>query len=349
MLGLVDYSSSSSSSDEEIQIDESDSNQVIKCLIDDLLSKIVTQSKQSPNWLKTNSNFTVSRKRIISSSSSSSSSSSESSSSSSDEEEEEIEPKKVIRKPRKTKHELLPVDLPPIEDLQISVPEYEAVSIGSISSVVGNLVVVKAFPNTPALDIDTVLFLNKGTRSLGRVFDTFGPVMTPYYSVRFNAAEDIGVKEIEVGMEVFCAPRTEHTSYVFIEELRKLKGSDASWRHDEEPPLKHLDFSDDEEERKAKNPFYRRQRRYQPSELGQIKWNSGHVQHQQQIIHPSNHQVQSQQSNRIVRPSAFLPGQFIEYGNNPSNAEESGGSTLPNPFAVNAPFQMHYDNNAFKQ
>ena len=32
----------------------------------------------------------------------------------------------------------------------------------------------------------------------------------------------------------------------------RLKGSDASWEHDIEPPEEHLDYSDDEEERAAR-------------------------------------------------------------------------------------------------
>ena len=32
-------------------------------------------------------------------------------------------------------------------------------------------------------------------------------------------------------------------------QLKRLKGSDASWRHDIEPPEHHVEYSDDEEER----------------------------------------------------------------------------------------------------
>ncbi|GCB80644.1 hypothetical protein scyTo_0016297 [Scyliorhinus torazame] len=35
-------------------------------------------------------------------------------------------------------------------------------------------------------------------------------------------------------------------------ERRRDKGSDASWRNDQEPPREALDFSDDEKEREAK-------------------------------------------------------------------------------------------------
>ena len=32
-------------------------------------------------------------------------------------------------------------------------------------------------------------------------------------------------------------------------QLKRLKGSDASWRHDIEPPSHHVEYYDDEEER----------------------------------------------------------------------------------------------------
>ena len=46
-------------------------------------------------------------------------------------------------------------------------------------------VVVKSLPNTAAVDLESVLFLEKGGRALGRVFDVFGPVSRPFYAVRY--------------------------------------------------------------------------------------------------------------------------------------------------------------------
>jgi H/ACA ribonucleoprotein complex non-core subunit NAF1 len=60
---------------------------------------------------------------------------------------------------------------------------------------------------------------------------------------------DLGV---QVGMEVYFAPRTRHTAYVFVDALFQQKGSDASWENDQEPPEGCLDYSDDEQERRAK-------------------------------------------------------------------------------------------------
>ena len=41
-----------------------------------------------------------------------------------------------------------------------------------------------------------------------------------------------------MGERVFMAPRTEHTAFVFLGQLLNLKGTDASWRNDEEVPAK---------------------------------------------------------------------------------------------------------------
>ncbi|XP_077999516.1 uncharacterized protein LOC144452318 [Glandiceps talaboti] len=40
--------------------------------------------------------------------------------------------------------------------------------------------------------------------------------------------------------------------YVFLQQLQQMKGSDASWKNDEEPPDEFLDYSDDEQEKEAK-------------------------------------------------------------------------------------------------
>ena len=49
--------------------------------------------------------------------------------------------------------------------------------------------VVKSLPNTAAVDLESVLFLEKGGRALGRVFDVFGPVTRPFYAVRYAVVQ----------------------------------------------------------------------------------------------------------------------------------------------------------------
>jgi len=82
-------------------------------------------------------------------------------------------------------------------------------------------VVVQSMKNKPPLDLDSILFLEKGQRTLGRVFDVIGPVSEPAYCVRFNSQDHIREKGVEKDMVVYCAPQTDHTSYVNLDELMR--------------------------------------------------------------------------------------------------------------------------------
>lgn len=117
---------------------------------------------------------------------------------------------------------------------------------------------VESLPNFAAVDIDTVLFLDKGNRTLGQVFDVMGNVAAPIYCVRFNTVQDITAKDIKAGVHVYVAPQTEYTNFIVLSDLMKQKGCDASWENDHEAP-DGLEFSDDEEERLARRQHNQRQ------------------------------------------------------------------------------------------
>jgi H/ACA ribonucleoprotein complex non-core subunit NAF1 len=154
----------------------------------------------------------------------------------------------------RTRHEIAIDDLPPIETLTITLSDETPIElIGHIRHIIdGKLVIIEGLLNSPALNDDSVLF-NRDRRSIGLIFETLGPVEKPYYSIRYNDIDSIRQRQIEVNEEVFYAPReTTYTKYVFVQELRALKGSDASWEDDNEPPKFAVDYSDDEQERAAK-------------------------------------------------------------------------------------------------
>ena len=161
---------------------------------------------------------------------------SDSSSDSSDEDDSEAKSKKqdedlenLNQGPPKTQNELMTSDLPLVEDLAVTVQEHECQEIGTIKSIVESLVVVESIPGKPALDLDTVLFLELGKRALGRVFDVLGPVSQPWYAVRFNSAAHARERGALPGLAVFFSPKSELTSFVFLEQLMAMKISDASW------------------------------------------------------------------------------------------------------------------------
>ena len=154
----------------------------------------------------------------------------------------------------KTKGELDLDDLPPIEHLDINVTTEHLIHFGRVVTIVDRLVSVLSFKNMPALDLDSVLFMKCG-RPLGTVFDVFGPVSQPIYVVRFNSEQEITAYSISVDMPVYFVPTLGDplTKFVFVNQLMQEKGSDASWEHNNEPPDECRDFSDDEQEKMAKN------------------------------------------------------------------------------------------------
>jgi H/ACA ribonucleoprotein complex non-core subunit NAF1 len=154
----------------------------------------------------------------------------------------------------RTRNELTIEDLPPIENLTIALSDETPIElIGHVRHIVdGKFIIIEALLHSPPLNDDSVLF-NCHRRSIGLIFETFGPVEKPYYSVRYNNGQGIQQRQIEINQDVFYAPKeTAYTKYVFVQELRALKGSDASWEDDNEPPRFAVDYSDDEEERAAK-------------------------------------------------------------------------------------------------
>ncbi|XP_026531610.1 H/ACA ribonucleoprotein complex non-core subunit NAF1 [Notechis scutatus] len=141
-----------------------------------------------------------------------------------------------------------------VEDLIIILPEsIKLMPFGQVSSVIEHQVIIESEKGLPPVNENTVLF-KENRHSLGKIFEIFGPVSHPFYVVQFNSLEDIQSKDIKIKDAVYFAPAVESfTQYIFPEKLKQEKGSDASWKNDDEPPPEALDFSDDEKEKAAKS------------------------------------------------------------------------------------------------
>ncbi|XP_006892834.1 PREDICTED: H/ACA ribonucleoprotein complex non-core subunit NAF1-like [Elephantulus edwardii] len=193
-------------------------------------------------------------------SSSSSSSSSLSSSSRmslppvlSDGEDDLLNEKENKNFPLKTKDELLLDELPSVEELTIILPEdIELKPLGVVSSIIEQLVIIESLTCVPPVNEDTVIF-RSDRQAAGKIFEIFGRVAHPFYVLRYNSSEHIESKGIKIKDTMYFAPSMkDFTQYIFTEKLKQEKGSDASWKNDQEPPLEALDFSDDEKETEAK-------------------------------------------------------------------------------------------------
>jgi len=161
-----------------------------------------------------------------------------------------LQDSKVENVQHKVPGELLLEDIDEDTDDIVLNEDTSIMPIGKIVGIVEKMIVIKGDTSSPALDADSAVFLNKETY-IGKIFDTFGPVKTPFYSIHQSSKVD--TEKLKIGTTVFFAPFSQDLSnYVFLQQLEKLKGSDASWKDDIEPTEQFVEYSDDEQERHAK-------------------------------------------------------------------------------------------------
>ncbi|KAF9276543.1 hypothetical protein BGZ68_009954 [Mortierella alpina] len=168
--------------------------------------------------------------------------------------DEDAAPNTILR----TANEIL--QLPEVKKPEVVLgPDAKLEPIGTVVSIVENVVVVQAASSgeVRVLDAGTVAAVVGPTEDgkeperevLGEIFETFGPVARPMYSIRFNTAAEIPAL-CKNGCIVYSVP--EYSSFVMTAPLKAMKGSDASNKFDEEVDDIELEFSDDEKEMEHK-------------------------------------------------------------------------------------------------
>ena len=149
------------------------------------------------------------------------------------------------RTANEVKDEFVPKpDVVVTEDMKIT-------HLGFVDRTVENMVLIKAI--TPGefqvLESGSVL-CNEQREVIGAVAETFGRVQEPMYSVAFTNATEIEDLGLKFGAKVFYVD--QHSTFVFTQPLKNMKGTDASNIHDEEVGEDELEFSDDEKEAEYK-------------------------------------------------------------------------------------------------
>ncbi|KAI5481669.1 snoRNP assembly factor Naf1 [Pseudohyphozyma bogoriensis] len=146
----------------------------------------------------------------------------------------------------KTEHEVVQpeIAMPKMDKLP---DDAEISRFGKVESVIDTVVVVKADTGGDwrVLDEGTVCCWEDKT-VIGAIFETFGAVQQPFYSLRFPLSSLPDRAIFTIGKPVFYAPKM--ATFVFTRDIRGLKGSDASNVWDEEVNANEVEFSDDEEE-----------------------------------------------------------------------------------------------------
>ncbi|KAG2350742.1 NAF1-domain-containing protein [Suillus weaverae] len=150
-----------------------------------------------------------------------------------------------------TKNEIVETDIivPSISEVGL---EEVLEKVGEVMNIIGNVVIVKGLPadssraaSERALDVETLLVFDD-RKVLGHVYETFGPTSQPLYQIKFTQSYPLDTEKIHVARKVYHVP--QRSNFVFMEYLKKLRGSDASNIHDEEPGEDEMEFSDDEQE-----------------------------------------------------------------------------------------------------
>lgn len=167
----------------------------------------------------------------------------------------------------RTKHEIEDPEVPPPPIAKLEQPELSQIrALGRVHSIVDNVVLVEQQPqpsegaqstvmstaSAPAtmevLDSESLLCFDDG-KVLGLVYETFGSVLHPMYTVRFPSSEAIDRDTVHLDRKVYFLPGS---STVVLTKAIRNKGSDASNMWDEEVAEDEVEFSDDEEEAAAK-------------------------------------------------------------------------------------------------
>jgi H/ACA ribonucleoprotein complex non-core subunit NAF1 len=135
----------------------------------------------------------------------------------------------------------------------ITLTDEKIEELGVVEGIVESTVLIKAKVSGEyqVLEAGSLLCL-KDRAVVGVVTELFGRVEQPMYTIRFT--NDAAIQE--AGLSVPGTPvyyvEPPHSTFVFTQPLKSIKGSDASNFHDEEVGDDEMEFSDDEAEAEHK-------------------------------------------------------------------------------------------------
>ena len=141
-------------------------------------------------------------------------------------------------------------DVLPIPDVKIT-PEMNIVYLGKVQTVIDNAVLIEANTSGEYQVLEAGSLLCSAERQvMGVVSETLGRVEKPLYTVMYSTAAEVQERGLTKEMAIYYVEG--HSTFVFTQPLKGMKGSDASNFHDEEVAEDEIEFSDDEAEAEYK-------------------------------------------------------------------------------------------------
>jgi H/ACA ribonucleoprotein complex non-core subunit NAF1 len=163
----------------------------------------------------------------------------------------------------RTTHEVVYAELEPpqVPDPALVRPEYQLLRLGTLTAFVDGFVVVESEAELSSQVIASVgeesLLCFADRQPLGLVFEIFGAVHRPLYLIRVHPQDEALKSYLQIGRAVFYA--AELCQPLKLESNAK-RGCDACNEFGEEAGASEQEFSDDEEEAKARRRARRSQR-----------------------------------------------------------------------------------------
>jgi H/ACA ribonucleoprotein complex non-core subunit NAF1 len=153
--------------------------------------------------------------------------------------------------PLKTKNEIIDEPAPTVPSDFHLTTEMPIEFVGELFQVVEKTAIIKAAASGEFRILrDNSIFCFEDRQILGVLYETFGRVQSPAYSVKFNTEEEVQQLVPRKGQKVYYV--VPASSFVFTATVKAVRGSDASNWHDEEVPEEEQEFSDDEKEMESK-------------------------------------------------------------------------------------------------
>jgi H/ACA ribonucleoprotein complex non-core subunit NAF1 len=149
------------------------------------------------------------------------------------------------------------------------------VPLGKVQTAIENAVLIEANTSGEYQVLESgSLLCTEDRKVLGVVSETLGRVENPLYTVMYKSAEEAQERGMVKDMLVYYVEA--HSTFVFTQPLKGMKGSDASNFHDEEVAEDEIEFSDDEAEAEYKRKLkQKRQERKEAKEGGPARGKKG--------------------------------------------------------------------------
>jgi H/ACA ribonucleoprotein complex non-core subunit NAF1 len=166
-----------------------------------------------------------------------------------------------------SKNEMLDFKVPSLPENYLITEETNIQYIGNISGIVEKNVMIKGSQSAEEKVLkEGTIFCFEDRTPLGLMYEVFGRLQTPVYTVKFNSQEDADKFKGRKGDKIFyVVPSAE---FLLTQQIKNIKGTDASNCNDEEIPEDEQEFSDDEKEAVAKK---NKKRKKKQTNIGPIE------------------------------------------------------------------------------